>query len=96
MPKQQNAGCCHDRKGDEVLARFQARIEALGLEQEVHVKASGCLSNCALGVSIKVFPGPYMYGEVLDDDIEEIIGQHLVLGQPIDRMLIPVRNFPGL
>lgn len=96
MPKQQNTGCCHDRGGDQVLAQFQSRIESLGLETEVHIKSSGCLSNCSMGVSAKIFPGSYLYGEVTAEDVEEIIEQHLVLGAPIDRLLVPARNFPGL
>lgn len=96
MPKQQNNGCCKDRKGDEIIDRLTSRIEELGLTEEVHVKHSGCLSNCSMGVSVKVFPGSYLYGKVTETDIEEIIEEHLVMGHPLGRLLVPAKNFPGL
>lgn len=96
LPKLQSVGCCQDREGAQVLEALQNRISDLGLGDEVQVKASGCLTNCSLGVSLKVFPGPFLYGEMKPGDLEELIEQHLIFGTPLDRLLIPNNSFPGL
>jgi (2Fe-2S) ferredoxin len=77
--------------GSAALREYaKERVKQLGLSGpgRVRVNTSGCLDRCELGPVLVVYPEAAWYTYVDEDDIDEIIEQHLVGGRVVDRLLI--------
>ena len=66
------------------------RIKALRLngEGKVRINKAGCLDRCDFGPVMVVYPEGIWYQYVDQTDIDEIIDQHLVKGEPVERLRI--------
>ncbi|PWV64633.1 (2Fe-2S) ferredoxin domain-containing protein [Plasticicumulans acidivorans] len=73
------------------LEHAKARVQALGLTGagKVRVNKSGCLDRCELGPLLVVYPEAVWYTYVDNDDIDEIIDEHLVNGRIVERLRLP-------
>jgi (2Fe-2S) ferredoxin len=92
-------GCCVEKGSEEVHALFKAEVARRGLRGRVRVNSAGCLDACALGVSVVIYPEAVWYGGVKPEDVNEIIEQHLIVGRPVERLLMklrPAASVPGL
>ncbi|MEL6588956.1 MAG: (2Fe-2S) ferredoxin domain-containing protein [Bacteroidota bacterium] len=87
-PKIAKAGCCNDRGAEKLLAHFQQYIKEHQLEDQITIVESACLRNCTEGISIRVLPDMTLYGEVKIQDIEEIVQQHLLNNQIVERLTV--------
>ncbi len=88
-------GCCQARGGREVVAAFKARLHARGLKRIVRANESGCLDQCACGVTCVVYPEGTWYGHVTVDDVDEIIEGHILGGEPVERLVLPPDELNG-
>ena len=79
-------GCCRSRGAAEVLDRLKGEIHRLKLHREVRINKAGCLDQCAEGVSLVVYPEEVWYGHVTPEDVDEIIENHIVGGNPVERL----------
>ena len=52
----------------------------------MRANAAGCLDQCALGVTVVVFPEQVWYGGVTVDDVGEIVEAHLFGDVPVERL----------
>jgi (2Fe-2S) ferredoxin len=82
-------GCCKHRGGGDVRDRLKAELSSRGLSKVIRANNSGCLDQCASGVTVVVYPEQVWYGRVTPDDIPEIVEKHLIGGQVVDRLLLP-------
>ncbi len=82
--------CCAKSGSQQMRDYAKARIKALGLsgEGEIRVNMSGCLDRCEEGPTIVVYPEGIWYTYVDQDDIDEIIQEHLVHGRIVERLRI--------
>ena len=62
-------------------------IAANGLSEEVGVVKTGCFGLCALGPIMIVYPEGTFYSMVREDDIPEIVSEHLLKGRVVRRLL---------
>jgi (2Fe-2S) ferredoxin len=81
-------GCCKAKGGSEVRDRLKAELAARGLSKTIRANNAGCLDQCEAGVAIVVYPEQVWYGNVTPDDIPEIVEQHLIGGQAVERLMI--------
>ncbi|MBI3097163.1 MAG: (2Fe-2S) ferredoxin domain-containing protein [Planctomycetes bacterium] len=79
-------GCCSAKDSAAVLDRLKGETHRRGLKGKVRINKAGCLDQCALGVSIVVYPEGVWYGRVTVADVDEIIEKHLVGGVPVERL----------
>ena len=79
-------GCCTGKGSADVLDRLKEQVHARGLKKEIRINKAGCLDQCALGISIVVYPEGVWYGHVTLADVDEIVEKHLVGGQPVERL----------
>jgi len=89
-------GCCRARDGEEVAIAFKKAIHARGLRRVVRANKSGCLDQCAAGVTVVVYPEAVWYGRVTVDDVEEIVTEHIVGGRPVERLVLPDEALTGI
>ena len=68
---------CLPRGAAEVHARLKGWVREHGLSGRVRVSRTGCLDQCALGVTVVVLPEFCWYGEVTPEDADRIIADHL-------------------
>lgn len=92
-PPDDPKGCCSDKGGSELKAKFKQRLLELGLKPLVRANTSGCLDACEFGASVVVYPDQVWYGGVTIDDVEEIIQSHIVNNKPVERLFIKHPNF---
>lgn len=88
-PEGNPKGCCASKGAEEVRAAFKEELDKRGLKGSMRANAAGCLDTCAFGVSVVVYPEGTWYGGVKVEDVAEIVDQHLVNGQPVDRLVMP-------
>lgn len=82
--------CCGQHNASDMRDYAKARIKAIGLSGEggVRINTAGCLDRCELGPVIVVYPEAVWYTYVDQEDIDEIIDQHLCQGQVVSRLMI--------
>ncbi len=86
-------GCCADKNGLEIRALFKKRLKELGLSTTVRSNAAGCLDACEFGATVLIYPEQIWYGGVTVDDVEEIIQQHIIKNNPVERLKITDKRF---
>lgn len=81
---------CNDCSAAQLRGYAKQKIKAMGLngEGKVRVNTAGCLDRCEHGPVLVVYPQETWYTYVDEEDIDEIIEQHLVGGEPVQRLLI--------
>jgi (2Fe-2S) ferredoxin len=82
-------GCCKEKGAAEVRDEFKKQLYALGLKGVVRANNSGCLDQCATGVTVVVYPEQVWYGHVTVADVPEIIERHVLRGEFVQRLMLP-------
>ncbi len=82
--------CCQDHNADEVRDYAKKRIKELGLSSQgrVRINTAGCLDRCDLGPVMVIYPGETWYTFVDNEDVDEIIDEHLLNDRPVARLQI--------
>ena len=78
---------CTSSGSVKIIETLQSEIEKNGLEKEVSVVQTGCHGLCALGPIMIVYPDACFYSMVKEEDISEIVTEHLLKGRPVTRLL---------
>ncbi len=78
---------CSSSGSDKVSAAFEREIAAAGLEKEVKVIRTGCFGLCALGPIVVVYPEGSFYSQIQEDQVAEIVQEHLLKGRVVSRLL---------
>jgi (2Fe-2S) ferredoxin len=82
-------GSCAASGSEEVRLKFVEELAKHGLSGRVRANKSGCLDACALGPTVVVYPEQVWYRCVRPSDVAEIVEQHLVKGEPVERLRVP-------
>lgn len=78
---------CTSSGSKRVLAKLEEEIKKQGLEREVLIVKTGCFGLCALGPVMIVYPEGSFYSMVKEEDIPEIVSEHLVNERVVKRLL---------
>jgi (2Fe-2S) ferredoxin len=83
-------GCCNAKGATRVRDYAKAKVKQLGLAGpgKVRVNQAGCLDRCSEGPVIVVYPEGVWYTYVDEQDVDEIIQEHLVSGRVVERLKI--------
>ncbi|MFO8057946.1 MAG: methyltransferase [bacterium] len=79
---------CPGKGGKEVLAALRREIENKGLSDGVLVTECGCLGICERGPNLIVYPDASWYAGVTAEDVPALVEEHLVKGEPVQRLLL--------
>lgn len=82
--------CCAQHGANDLFEYAKMRCKELGLsgEGQVRINKAGCLDRCAHGPAMVVYPEAIWYTAVDKSDIDEIINEHFIKGQVVDRLRI--------
>ena len=78
---------CTSSGSQRIRERLEKEIAANGLSEEVGVVKTGCFGLCALGPIMIVYPEGTFYSMVQEEDIPEIVSEHLLKGRVVTRLL---------
>jgi len=78
---------CKSAQSDLIKDNLEKEISKLDLEDEVYVSITGCFGFCEKGPIVKVTPDDVFYVHVTPEDAEEIINEHIVNGNVVQRLL---------
>lgn len=82
--------CCHNVGASDAQTYAKERVSALGLKGagKIRINKAGCMDRCDEGPILVVYPEGVWYSYVDNEDIEEIIQEHLVHGRIVERLRI--------
>ncbi len=78
---------CTSSGSEKIIAALEKEIAANGLTEEVQVVKTGCHGLCALGPIMIVYPEGAFYSMVKEEDVAEIVSEHLLKGRVVTRLL---------
>lgn len=78
---------CTSSGSMKIIDKLHEEIKNNGLENEVNVVKTGCFGLCALGPIMIIYPEGCFYSMVKEDDIAEIVSEHLLKGRIVERLL---------
>jgi NADH-quinone oxidoreductase subunit F len=62
-------------------------VQEKGLQDEVKVIETGCIGSCDIGPLALIYPEGVLYQKLKVEDAEEIVGEHLLKGRIVERLL---------
>lgn len=80
--------CCGEAHGLELVAAFKKLIKEKGLAGTMRAQKTGCFDCCAKGPIVMIYPEGTCYGHVGLDDVQEIFQEHLLKGEPVERLKV--------
>jgi len=82
--------CCAQYGAQQARDYVKKRCKALGIHGpgQVRINNAGCLDRCAQGPVIVVYPEETWYTYVDNEDLDEIISEHLQHGRVVERLLL--------
>lgn len=80
-------GACKNKDSHDLVAMFTEAVMDRDLEGQVMVTSTGCVGLCEKGPVVMIYPQQTWYGEVTEDDIDEILDA-LTEGSVVDRLVI--------
>ena len=85
-----DAKCCNNFGAQELRDYAKQRIKSLKLsgQRKIRINNAGCLDRCDEGSVIVIYPEETWYTYIDKDDIDEIIDEHLIKGNIVERLKI--------
>ena len=79
---------CTSSSSAKIMDKLNELVKAKGLENDCKIVKTGCFGLCAQGpiVVVKIGDKETMYYRVTVDDAEEIIDEHIVKGNEVERL----------
>ncbi len=101
-----NGKSCAAVGSADVKAEFTRILEEKGLRQgkelkgrnplgEVLLTDCGSIGFCSLGTAVMIYPDGTLYGQVMAENVSEIIEQHLEKGKVVKRLVLIELDKPG-
>jgi (2Fe-2S) ferredoxin len=88
--REQGRACCNNHGAHRLRVYAKARLNAIEANKtgKVRVNQAGCMDRCDEGPVVVVYPEGVWYTYVDEQDIDEIIEQHVLNGQIVERLRI--------
>ena len=78
---------CTSSGSPAIREHLEKELKKQGLDEEIKVVQTGCFGLCALGPIMIVYPDGTFYSRVTEDDVTEIVSEHLLKGRPVERLV---------
>lgn len=88
--REQDEPCCNSRGASELFEYAKERIKTLKLSSsgKVRINKAGCLGRCGKAPVLVIYPEGLWYTYTSQDDIDQIIDDHIVGGRIVERLKI--------
>ena len=78
---------CSSSGSAKLIERFEEQLKEKGLDKEVKVVRTGCFGLCEAGPVVIVYPEGTFYSRVKEEDVDEIVSEHLLKGRKVQRLV---------
>ncbi len=80
--------CCQNHDAERMRKHAKARVKEAGLAGPggVRVNKAGCMDRCEEGPTVVVYPEGIWYTYDDEEDIDEIVDEHLLHGRVVERL----------
>lgn len=78
---------CVSSGASAIRSKLEAQLKTRGLDNEIKVVETGCHGFCEKGPILIVYPEGVFYCRVTEDDVNEIVEEHLLKGRFVERLL---------
>lgn len=88
--REDGSACCQrfDARGMRDYAKQRTKELGIAGQGGARINTAGCLDRCEEGPVIVVYPEAVWYSYLDQEDIDEIIEEHLVKGRVVERLQI--------
>lgn len=86
-PEGHPRGSCAQKDSGEVLMKFAELIDSEGLLGKVTLAQTSCIGPCFEGPIVNIQPDNIWYKQVTENDVQTVIREHLIGGEPVDRLI---------
>ena len=83
-----NGTTCVNKGARRLQEVLEEKLEKAGLTEKVKINISGCLGMCDKGPMMIVYPGYTIYGGITEEDVSEIVEEHIINNRPIARLAV--------
>jgi (2Fe-2S) ferredoxin len=84
----QQKGFCFLKNSVDIVQKFMEAIEENDLSGEVMITNTGCFGICDKGPIAVVYPEGIWYKNLTEEDVDRIVEQHIVGGNPVEELMI--------
>ena len=78
---------CTSSGSPKLIKAFESELEKHQLTDEIKIVRTGCFGLCALGPVVIVYPDGTFYSQVKEEDVAEIVSEHLLKGRVVERLV---------
>ena len=78
---------CRNEGAKKLKDELKDAVKAAGLKGKVRVLETSCMDQCEHAAVCVVYPDNVWYSFTKAKDAEEIVGEHLIGGRPVERLL---------
>ena len=78
---------CTSNGSARIRQELARQLKANHLEDDVQIVETGCFGLCAVGPVVIVYPEAAFYSGVHEDDVTDIVQEHLINGRLVTRLL---------
>ena len=87
-PDGHRRGSCAARGSETLRDYMKVRAKELGIGS-VRINMAGCLDRCELGPCIVVYPQGIWYKVETNSDVDRVLAEHLMGGEPPRDLMLP-------
>jgi (2Fe-2S) ferredoxin len=84
-------GDCKKRGSKTVRGALKNELRAQDMNRDVRIDSVDCLGLCKHGPNLIIYPGGTWYLGVTENDIPEVVREHLVNGEPVEHLAAELR-----
>lgn len=78
---------CKASSSQLIAENFKKVIAEKNMTDQVDVIITGCFGFCEKGPIVKIIPDNTFYVQVTPQDVDEIVGEHIINGKKLERLL---------
>lgn len=78
---------CKASESHRIYNKLKESIQEAEIEHQVEIITTGCFGFCEKGPILKIIPDNTFYVQVTPEDAKEIIYQHIIKGEKVERLL---------
>ncbi|MDX8385077.1 MAG: (2Fe-2S) ferredoxin domain-containing protein [Gallionella sp.] len=89
--RENGEACCGNHNAKNARNYVKDKVRELGIsnrEKRIRINSAGCLDRCDEGPVIVIYPEAIWYTFVDEQDLDEIIVEHLQHGRVVERLKI--------
>lgn len=87
---------CTSGGSKKISEKFEELLRQENLNNEIKMIMTGCFGLCAIGPVVVVYPDGVMYSQVKEDDVSEIVNEHLIKGRIVERLVHKEKHDTGV